>query len=99
MDGQTGLPDGINDMEPEELTRLGLIGAVGLQSLAGKESGDVAVAPSRDGQTAMGIFAKLKEQGKLSAIHAADLDQGRVVSSTGELQLNAPEKAWPCARL
>ncbi|GAK69867.1 glycoside hydrolase [Agrobacterium rubi] len=93
VDGQTGLPDGINDMEPEELTRLGLIGAVGLQSLAGKESGDVAVAPSRDGQTAMGIVAKLKEQGKLSAIHAADLDQGRVVSSTGELQLNAPEKS------
>ena len=93
VDGQTGLPDSINDMEPEGLTRLGLVGAVGLQLSTGEDSGTIAVAPSRDGQTAMGIVAKLIEQGKLGATHAADLDQGHVISSTGELQLNAPEKS------
>ncbi|MBB3944386.1 hypothetical protein GGQ73_000309 [Rhizobium skierniewicense] len=91
VEGQSGLPDGVNDMEPEALTRLGLIGAVGLQSSSTGSA--VAVASSRAGQTAMGIVAKLKEQGLLAGAHTADLDQGHVFSETGELQLNAPEKS------
>ncbi|MES5099203.1 glycoside hydrolase [Agrobacterium sp. BA1120] len=92
VDGQAGLPDGINDMEPEMLTRLGLVGAIGLHSANGGD-GTVAVQPVRSGQTPMQIVAQLKQAGTLDAAHPTDLEQGRVVSQTGELQLDAPEKS------
>ncbi|WP_320198760.1 glycoside hydrolase [Agrobacterium sp. rho-13.3] len=92
-DGQSGLTQGINDMEPETLTRLGLVGAIGLQPSAEHQTGSVAVGPVRDGQTPMDIVARLKANGDLVPSSPADLDQGHVVSQTGELRLDAPEKS------
>ncbi|MGN8171589.1 glycoside hydrolase [Agrobacterium sp. 22117] len=93
VDGQKGLPQGVNDMEPELLTRLGLVGAIGLQSVTDAKPGVVAVAPQREGETPTAIMAKLKDAGRVDPSAPADLDRGKVVSQTGELQLDAGAKA------
>lgn len=93
VDGQKGLPQGVNDMEPELLTRLGLLGAIGLQSIAEAKPGVVAVDPAREGETPMAIVAELKQAGRLDPSSPSDLDNGNVVSQTGELQLDAAAKA------
>ncbi|WP_416409484.1 glycoside hydrolase [Agrobacterium rosae] len=89
---QSGLPQGINDMEPEMLTRLGLLGAIGLQSQQEHQEGTVSVAAVHDGQTPSGIVSQLKQRGELGESHPADLEVGHVLSQTQELQLDAPEK-------
>ncbi|NTJ41906.1 glycoside hydrolase [Agrobacterium larrymoorei] len=93
VDGRSNLLTGVNDMEPEVLTRLGLLGAIGLQGPENHSEGEVAVSPVRDGQTPMGIVARLKNEGKLGASHPSDLDSGLVHSQTDELQLNVPAKS------
>ncbi|WP_296106497.1 glycoside hydrolase [uncultured Agrobacterium sp.] len=93
VDGQKGLPQGVNDMEPELLTRLGLLGAIGLQSIAEAKPGVVAVDPAREGETPMAIVAELKQAGRLDPSSPSDLDNGNVVSQAGELQLDAAAKA------
>ncbi len=92
VDGQANLPDGINDMEPEMLTRLGLLGAIGLQSERERTDATVSVAPVRDGQTPVAIVSQLKQHGELDTSHPSDLEAGHVVSETGELTLDAPGK-------
>ncbi|UHS63241.1 glycoside hydrolase [Agrobacterium vaccinii] len=83
---------GINDMEPEILTRLGLLGSIGLQQMAKADNRLIAVPPERDGQTPMAIVAKLLQQGKVDPSKPYYLDRGEVVSTTGELELDAPAK-------
>ncbi|KAA3515729.1 glycoside hydrolase [Agrobacterium rosae] len=92
INGQSGLPQGINDMEPEMLTRLGLLGAIGLQSQQEHQEDTVSVDPVRDGQTPASIVSQLKQRGELQMSHPADLEVGHVLSQTQELQLDAPEK-------
>lgn len=91
-DGQAHLPDGINDMEPEMLTRLALLGPIGLQSQLDHDQTNVAVPPMRDGQTPAVIVSQLKQRGELDTSHLADLDAGNIISQTGELELHAPDK-------
>ncbi|KQO77567.1 hypothetical protein [Rhizobium sp. Leaf262] len=90
VDGRNGLPNGVNDMEPEMLTRLALLGSIGLQSSS--ETNAVVVPPARGGQSAADIVAALKAQGLLDFHQPSDLDQGDVVSQTAQLHLNAPAK-------
>lgn len=92
VDGQAGLPQGINDMEPELLTRLGLVGKIGLLASQEADADAVAVGPVREGQTPMAVVAKLKEKGQLDPASPAYLDRGEVVSQSGELELDAPTK-------
>lgn len=90
VDGQSRLPDGVNDMEPELLTRLSMIGRIGLSDAARTAGETVAVGLSRAQQSPATLVARLKETGALDAQHPGDLDRGEVVSQTGELQLDAP---------
>lgn len=91
--GEEGLPQGVNDMEPEMLTRLGVIGGIGLQASEGFDQKRVAVLPERETQTPMSVVEKLIQHGKLSASSPIDLDCGDAVSATEELELDAPGKS------
>lgn len=92
IDGETGLTGNAADREPERLTRLALLAAIGLAEAGGPQGAEPAVAAGRGTATPEAVAGALAAGGRIAPGFARDFGRGRVDSATGEMRLDAGNK-------
>ncbi len=83
--GTEDLSDDMQAREPERLTELGLVGAIGVAKTAG---GDLSVGQPRSAVDPQAILDAAKSAGLLAKDNQTDLKTGLYQSDTGELLLD-----------
>lgn len=85
--GEADLSNSIQNREPDELTRLGLVTRIGLQPIDDIRTTELLVSQPRDPARANFILEGLRARGDLAGA-AAERTEGRFVSQTNEIRLD-----------
>ena len=86
--GEDDLTSSPLDREPEGLTALALLGAIGLQTQKTPSPSDQAVPAPRTESDASRIAAALRRNGGLSALNQTDMSRGIYESDTSQIRLD-----------